>query len=131
MMTKEQYVDYWMNTAEEDWTTVGVLFAMERYLHCLYWAHLMLEKLANALWIKNNSDNIPPKSHDIVWLLGESKVDLGKDYTEFLYKFNRFQLLDQSLDHTSKLYQACTKEFTAHELKKVKEVRAFLIEILP
>ena len=35
-MTKQQHIGYWVNTAEEDWTTVGILFEGKRYLHALF-----------------------------------------------------------------------------------------------
>ena len=37
MMTKQQYVDYWVETSENDWVTVEALFAAKRYFHCLFW----------------------------------------------------------------------------------------------
>jgi hypothetical protein len=66
MMTKQQHINYWTNTAVEDWTTVEVLFSTKRYLHCLFWAHLVLEKLAKAHWVKTHEDDIPPKVHNII-----------------------------------------------------------------
>jgi HEPN domain-containing protein len=73
-MTKEQYIDYWVDTAHNDWLTVEAMFSANRYQHCLFWAHLVLEKLSKAHWVKNHFDNIPPKVHNIVWLLEESSV---------------------------------------------------------
>ena len=53
MMNKQQHVDYWINTAEDDWGSVELLFNGKKYLQSLFWAHLVLEKLAKAHWIKN------------------------------------------------------------------------------
>ena len=130
-MTKEQYIDHWMNTSEEDWVTVGGLFAIDRYLHCLFWAHLVLEKLAKALWIKHNMDDIPPKTHNIIWLLKEANIDLGDEKMKFLEKFNNFQSSTRYPDYTDKTYKLCTKEFALQELEKVKEVRTCLLKMLP
>jgi HEPN domain-containing protein len=130
MMTKEQYIDYWTNTAEEDWITVEALMDGKRYLHGLFWAHLTLEKLAKAHWVKNHEENIPPKVHNIVWLLEESNVDLGNDKMIFLTEFNRYQLSTRYPDYVNKMYRLCTKEFTMQELEKVKEVRTCLLKML-
>ena len=92
MMTKEQHIKYWVDTAEYDWAGADVAFKAGRYLHCLFWAHLVLEKLAKAHWVKTHQDNIPPKIHNIVWILEQSNVDLGKERMDFLKKFNDFQL---------------------------------------
>jgi len=130
MMTKEQYVDYWVDTAANDWVTVEVMFSAERYLHCLFWAHLVLEKLAKAHWVKTHEDNIPPKVHNVVWLLEESNIDLGEDTIDFLEGFNRFQLSGRYPDYTNNLYKRCTKEYTSEQLEKVKEIRTCLLKML-
>ena len=130
MMTKQQHIDYWVRTAEEDWLSVKALMETKRYLHCLFWAHLTIEKLAKAHWVKNNEDNIPPKIHNIVWLLEKSNVDLGEDMMDFLVKFNRFQLSTRYPDYVNNIYKICTKEFTLQELKKIKEIRKCLLEML-
>ena len=131
MMTKEQHIDYWINTAEEDWTTVGALFAMDRYLHCLNWAHLTLEKLAKAIWVKKNNDNVPPEKQSITSLLEASGVELDSEMLQFLTSFNEFQLSNQCPDFMNYVYKACTKDFTSNELSKVAKVRMFLLTMLP
>ncbi|MDR1405783.1 MAG: HEPN domain-containing protein [Prevotellaceae bacterium] len=129
-MTKEQHLDYWINTAEEDWISVEALFDRKRYQHCLFWAHLTLEKLAKAIWVKYHEANLPPKIHNITWLLDNSNVDLGKDRMEFLANFNDFQLSGRYPDYLNKIYKVCTESFTIGELAKVKEIRTCLLEML-
>jgi hypothetical protein len=36
MMTKQQHVEYWINTAEDDWDSVEVLFNGKKYLQSLF-----------------------------------------------------------------------------------------------
>jgi HEPN domain-containing protein len=67
MMTKEQYIDYWVDTAQYDWAGVEEAFNAKRYVHCLFWAHLTLEKLAKAHWVRTNQENMPPKIHNEVY----------------------------------------------------------------
>ena len=130
MMTKQQHIDYWINSAEKDWVSVDILFAGKQYLHCLFWAHLALEKLAKAHWVKNQKENIPPKVHNIVWLLEESNIDLGDVTMIFLRKFNDFQLSSRYPDYLNEIYKICNKEFTFEKLEKVKEIRQCLLKTL-
>ena len=65
MMTKEPHISYWTNSAEEDWFPVEALLDRKRYLHCLFWVHLMLEKLTKAISVKYHEGNFPPKIHNI------------------------------------------------------------------
>lgn len=108
-MTKEQYIEYWIDTANNDWITVEAMFSAERYLHCLFWAHLVLEKLAKAMWVKNHEDNIPPKVHNILWLLEESQIEIAPEYATFLEVFNRFQLSTRYPDYSRKIDMLCRK----------------------
>ena len=130
MMTKEQYIDYWIDTAENDWSTVETLFDTGRNLHCLFWAHLTLEKIAKAHWVKNHEENIPPKVHNIVWLLQESQIDITQENMTFLEVLNRFQLSTRYPDYMRKIEKLCTKDFTENQLKKIKEIRSCLLEML-
>ena len=129
-MTKEQYVDYWIDTANNDWLTVEAMFAADRYLHCLFWAHLVLEKLAKAIWVKNHEDNIPPKVHNIVWLLEESQVEINSEDKIFLEVFNRFQLSTRYPDYLRRIDKICTKNLTIEQLAKVKNIRQCLLNNL-
>jgi len=130
MMTKQKHIDYWVNTAAEDWITVDAMFATKRYLHCLFWAHLVLEKLAKAHWVKNHTEDIPPKVHNITYLLEESGIDLGIDKMDFLIQYNRFQLSGRYPDYLNLMQRICTESYTKVELDKVKEVRKCLLEML-
>jgi len=130
MLTKQQHIDYWLKTAANDWETVDVLFSMKRYSHCLFWAHLTLEKLAKAHWVKNHEENIPPRVHNIVWLLEESEVNISIEDMMFLEMFNRFQLSTRYPDYLYKIEKLCTKEYTENQLDKAKEIRECLLKML-
>ena len=129
-MTKQQHIDYWIDTSENDWITVEALFVAKRYSHCLFWAHLVLEKLAKAHWIKKHEENIPPKVHNIVWLLEESDVKLQTEDMMFLEVFNRFQLSTRYPDYMRKIDKLCTEELTINQLYKVKELKKCLLKML-
>ena len=129
-MTKQEHIDYWVNTANNDWITVDALFASKRYLHCLFWAHLVLEKLAKAHWVKHHVDNIPPKVHNIVWLLEESDVEISPEDKMFLEVFNRFQLSTRYPDYLRKIEKICTEKLTVEQLTKVEEIKQCLLNML-
>ena len=129
-MTKEQHIKYWVDTAQYDWTGVEHAFNSKDYLHSLFWAHLTLEKLAKAHWVRTHEENIPPKIHNIVRLLEQSNIDFGEDTMKFLEMFIRFQLSARYPDYINNMYKVCTKDYTESKLEKVKEVRKCLLEML-
>ncbi|MCL2652143.1 MAG: HEPN domain-containing protein [Candidatus Azobacteroides sp.] len=131
MMTKQQHIDYWINTAEKDWASVDILFEGKQYLQSLFWAHLVLEKLAKAHWVKSNEENIPPKTHNLIVLLTQACVDLGEEKMNFLVNYNNFQLSARYPDYLNEIYKVCTEQFSEKQLDNVKEIRQCLLKMLP
>jgi HEPN domain-containing protein len=130
MMTKEEHIKYWVDTAQKDWVVAESTLDAAHYVHCLFWAHLVLEKLAKAHWVRTHDDNIPPRVHNFVWLLEESNIDLGREVMNFLEDFNRFQLSARYPDYINDMYRVCNKDYTVEQLEKVKEVRQCLLKML-
>ena len=130
MITKEDHIKYWVDTAEYDWTGTKHAFDSKDYMHCLFWAHLTIEKLAKAHWVKTHEENIPPRVHNVVWLLEQSNINLGDETMNFVEQFNEFQLSGRYPDYTQKIYKKCTKEYSQIKLEKIKEVRECLLKML-
>lgn len=63
MMSKNDHIDYWIKSAEDDWDAVLQLQKSNKNLQALFFAHLVLEKLCKAHWGKDNDINIPPRTH--------------------------------------------------------------------
>ncbi|MBM2813670.1 MAG: hypothetical protein HW421_432 [Ignavibacteria bacterium] len=129
-MTKSEHIEYWMKSSEEDWLSVSSLFQSGRYVHCLFFAHLALEKLCKALWVKFNEGNIPPKIHNLVKLLQQTNQKYNEEYLIFLEEFNDFQLEGRYPDYLFKINKTCTFEYTTSIFVKVKEIKQCLIEKL-
>ncbi|NQU81775.1 MAG: HEPN domain-containing protein [Bacteroidetes bacterium] len=66
MMIKQDYINFWIEQAEDDWTAVDTLFKGRNYLQSLFFANLVIEKLCKSLWIKYNQENVPPRTHNLI-----------------------------------------------------------------
>jgi HEPN domain-containing protein len=120
-MTKQNHIDYWLASANDDWQTVLSLFDAKRFAHSLFFAHLVLEKYCKAHWVKNNTDNIPPRTHNLVKLISETSVLLSTEKLDFLRQFNDFQL-------DGRYPKMCTPEYTKQLLKTVNIIVKCLIK---
>ena len=56
-MTKQEHIDYWLDTAKKDWRTVQNMYKTKDFVTALFFTHLHLEKICKALWVKNNTNN--------------------------------------------------------------------------
>lgn len=129
-MNKKKHIDFWITQAEDYWLTVKALVKSARYLHALFFAHLVLEKICKALWIKENSENYPPKIHNLLILLETAKVDLTLEQKNFLAAFNDFQLESRYPDYTRNVYKICTLKYTKNILEKVEDIKTCLLSKL-
>ena len=125
-MTKEQAIEYWTSMAIDDWKSVEVLFKSKRYLHALFFAHLVLEKWLKAHWIKDNVENTPPKIHNLVKLAKSTTLNLSEEDLMFLEEFNAYQLEGRYPDYMTALNKICTKIYTKDLLDKVTILRECL-----
>ena len=130
MMTKQDYISFWIDQAEDDWTAVDTLFKGRNYLQSLFFAHLVIEKLCKSLWIKYNVENVPPRTHNLIHLLTSTPIKLNDDRSEFLLNLNRFQLEGRYPDYLTKLHNICNEQFTISILETTNQLRLWLIERL-
>ena len=126
-MNKQEHIKYWIETAEKDWTVSEHLYQSKDYVYSLFFAYLVLEKLSKAIWVKNNTDNFPPKIHNLVYLLDKSNIQMTDEQKEFLLIMNDFQIEGRYPDYQQKIFNICTKEKTDEILEKVKDIKLWLI----
>jgi HEPN domain-containing protein len=130
MMTKEEHIEYWINSAQQDWDAVHSLINGKNYIQALFFAHLVLEKISKAIWIKYNESNIPPKIHNILKLLSQTPVNLSMEQLEYLVEVNKFQLEGRYPDYKNTIFRICTLEYTENNLNKIEEIKICLIKNL-
>lgn len=125
-MTKQEHIQYWLKTADEDLITANYLFKTKRYLHCLFFVHLYLEKLCKALWVKSHKNNFPPRIHNLVYLLEQSDIVLTTEQKDFLIVMNDFQLEGRYPDYQRIVYKRCTRQKTQKLFNTAKQIGKWL-----
>ena len=129
-MTKPDYIQYWKETAEKDWEAVESLFEKGNYVHALFWAHLVLEKLLKAHWVKDNQDNFPPKVHNLKFLAEVTSLHLSDDQFLFLMRMNDYQMEGRYPDYQFRIYRILNETRTKNILEEVDKMRLWLLNEL-
>ncbi len=129
-MTKQEHIDYWVKTSEKDWKAVMDLFKSKNYLQSLFWAHLVIEKLVKAHWVKDNEGNIPPKIHNIVYLADKTKLTISEDDKNFFNIINQFQLEGRYPDYLEGMFKKYKLLQTKLMLDKINIQRKCLLKKL-
>lgn len=130
-MTKQDHIDYWTDLAARDWEVAQDLFAAKRYVYCLFLAHLTIEKLSKAVWVQDNVDNTPPRTHNIIRLLDATTFVRTPDQTVLAATLNNFQLESRYPGDTAAVYAAATATYTQQLLDETDTFRQCLLSKLP
>lgn len=130
ILTKQEHIAYWVDTAKKDWRAVQHMYQSKDYLHALFFAHLVLEKLCKALWVKNNKGDTPPKIHNLIKILDEANIKYSTDQLDFMIIMNTFQLEGRYPDYMQRLYRTYKSKNTGEILRQVKNYKRWLQEQL-
>ncbi len=125
-MTKEEHINYWLESAEHDLETSNTLFESGKFDWALFIGHLVLEKLLKALFVKNNDNKIPPKIHNLVRLSELSFIELDENKQVLLDKINDFNIEVRYPEYKNEFFKTCTKEFAEENIKHIKELYIWL-----
>ncbi len=130
MRTKEEHIQHWLGQAQDDWDAVETLFKGKKFLQSLFFAHLVIEKICKAHWIRCNTNNIPPRSHNLMHLLESTQVNPTENQSEFMLSLNRFQLEGRYPEYYSKLRTVCDEQFTKKMIDETDKLRLWLLKKL-
>ncbi len=87
----KKVVNYWTDSAEDNYQTAGYLLKGERYPDCLFFCHLAMEKILKALVVKETKTHAP-YIHKLVDLAKLSKIYLSLGQTENLTTITEFNI---------------------------------------
>ncbi len=114
-MTKEELINFWETSSDNDFITMENLFQSKDYHWSLFIGHLVLEKLLKAFYVKN-VDDTPPFIHDLSRLAEKAKLTLNEEQKDFLDLITTFNIKARYPDYKKKFYKKCTKEFTTKNI---------------
>ena len=130
-MNNIDLMNYWIESSDEDYNVMNVLHNNKKNSYCLFFGHLVIEKLLKALYAKNNK-NAPyaPKSHDLLHLAEKTELELTERQEDLLDTITRFNMNARYDDYKKEFYLKCTDEYTEQQLKNIEEVRIWLKNLL-
>lgn len=129
-MTKQEHIDYWMQSSNDDFEVYNLLLRNSNYSHALFIANLCLEKLIKAHFVKDNNSNVPPKVHNLVFLVKQTNLKLSDEQMNFLTIINDFQLQGRYPDYKFKIKQLLTKNYVNILVPQIEEIRKCLLDLI-
>ena len=129
-MKKEDYISYWSLESKKDFGRAQLHFETKDYLFALFCAHLCLEKILKAHWVKSNKENVPPRIHNLVFLADQAKLTFTNEQRAFLETMNVFQLEGRYPDYQYTVSKTLKSKNTLQLLEQTKTFRTWLQKML-
>lgn len=117
----KKLVKYWQETAAYDYDTMKSLVKSKRYASSLFFGHMVLEKILQAL-VVNETKKHAQYIHDLVRLMEVSKIKLSQKEIDLLNKINNFNIKARYPEHKLQFYKLCTKEYSSGYIREVDKL---------
>ena len=102
-MKKNELIDFWKTSSDEDFVTMEHLFNSKDYHWSLFIGHLVIEKLLKAPYVKN-VDLTPPFIHVLSRLAEKALLTLTEEQKDFLDLVTTFNIKARHPDYKKKCY---------------------------
>jgi HEPN domain-containing protein len=118
----------WLKQAEYDLETAEVMFKGNRYFYAVFMCHLAVEKALKGIYYKKFNE-VPPKTHNIVFLISKTEINPPEDIGRFLIKINQASIVTRYPEDLAKLQGDYTATTVQELLSKTKEAMAWIKKI--
>ena len=126
-MNNIDLMNYWIESSNEDYNVMKVLYKNKKNNYCLFFGHLVIEKLLKAIYAKKNkSAPYAPKSHDLLYLAERAELKLTENQENLLDTITGFNMNARYDNYEKDFYLKCTNEYTSEQLKNIEEVVEWL-----
>lgn len=124
-MKKEEVINCWAKSSQEDMRTAADLFRTHHYQYCLFFCHLSIEKILKALIVKNTG-RAPLPIHNLRRLVRDINIQLSDMDLALLDEINEFNIKARYNDFKFAFYKKATEDFTLKYLNKSKKLYLWL-----
>lgn len=84
-------VEYWRAGSDEDLAAAESLLEKGHVRHCLFFAHLAMEKMVKAL-VAQCTREVPPRIHSLIRLSKLAELKLDQAQADFLREFEAYEI---------------------------------------
>lgn len=130
-MTNKELMKHWIDSAENDYSSMVNIYDSKQYNWSLFIGHLVIEKLLKALYAKlNEKEPYAPKTHNLLVLAQKCDLKLDEGQVDALSRITKFNMSVRYDDAKKDFYKLCTPEYTEKQIESIKELRSWLKEQL-
>ena len=121
----DKIVQHWIETSDDDFNTMLLLFSSKSYHWALFMGHIALEKLLKAHFVKYNG-NHAPFTHNLYRLAELGGLQISEEHADWLFKITTFNINARYDDYKKEFYAMCTVNFTNEWIEKIKILQKWI-----
>lgn len=115
----------WLKQADYDINTAEIMFDNKRYFYAVFMCHLSIEKALKGLYLERLKE-IPPKTHNLVYLVEKIKLLLPENLYDSVFALNRVSVPTRYPDDIQRMLKDYNEERTKKVIESGKEVLQWL-----
>lgn len=115
----------WLKQADYDMDTADAMYSSGRYFYAVFMCHLSIEKALKGLY-SMVLEEVPPKTHNLVFLLSKVGIPPEPEKEKFVVKLNTASVATRYPDDLAKIQSAYTKKVAKDMLAKSKDILAWV-----
>jgi HEPN domain-containing protein len=120
-MKIEEHMKFWLDSADHDLEAAESLFNALKFDWRLFLGHLVLEKALKAVYVRDNANEMPPRTHNLVKLAEATNLKLDEESILFLDEITYFNIEVRYPDYKNEFYKKCTRSFCEEKLGRIKD----------
>ena len=128
-LNKENVINHWISTSEEDYETMNQLFQNKNYSWSLFLGHISTEKILKAYYVKSHGKHAP-FTHNLYRIAELSNLEISEEHSDWLDKITTFNINARYDDYKREFYSLCTKEFTKEWIDKIQKIQKWIKTML-
>lgn len=113
-------VENWLNSARYDLAAAWDMLAAGRFVYTIFFAHLAVEKALKAR-VQEQTVRTPPRTHDLIILLKQARLDPPPDLRDFLGKLAGASTATRYPADLAEVVRAYPREVAEEYLRKSEE----------
>lgn len=130
-MDTDQHIKFWLDGADHDLEAAESLLTSGKFDWCLFLGHLVLEKALKAVYVRDNENHLPPRTHNLVRIAEATRLKIDDDIRVFLDEVTAFNLEVRYPDYKRDFFKRCTQDFSEKKIKQIKDFFQWLKDNLP
>jgi len=115
----------WLRQSDYDMDTAEYMLRGGRRFYAVFMCHLAVEKAAKGLY-QRRLNRVPPRTHNLVYLLGQLGLRPPGELGVFLVSLNEAQIPTRYPEDLATLSQQYTEEVSREMLRRGQEVLAWI-----